>query len=31
MVNGDNAGAVAFWTNAGFGLDPHDGRWSLVV
>jgi hypothetical protein len=31
MVNTDNLAAVAFSETAGFGADPHDGRWSLVV
>lgn len=31
MVNTENLGAVAFWENAGFSADTHDGRWSLVV
>jgi ribosomal protein S18 acetylase RimI-like enzyme len=31
MVNTGNLGAVAFWENAGFSADSHDGRWSLVV
>ena len=31
MVNTDTPGAVAFWENAGFSADSHDGRWSLVV
>lgn len=30
-VNTENLGAVAFWENAGFDSDSHDGRWSLVL